>query len=97
MTFRIYHHFHIQSENEGEILKQLSIIIKNQEKMSQELEDIKAALADVNDATNNIAADLERLASEISGGITKVEAAAVAASLRQAADKLKEVAAVNPE
>lgn len=65
--------------------------------MQGTLDEIKQSLLDINDATNNISADLERLAGVIAGGLTAAEANGVAAQLREAADKLKLVAAVNPE
>lgn len=61
------------------------------------LDDINALVAGINDSTNNIAADLERIAGGLSGGLTAAEADSVIAELQAAADKLKAVADINPE
>ena len=65
--------------------------------MGQKLDEILAQVSGINDATNNIAADLERLAGQISGGLTATEADSVIADLKTAADKLKAIADINPE
>ncbi len=62
------------------------------------IQDFKDQLKRVTDATDNIAADLKRLADQIEqGGISATEEAEIVASLKAAADKLEEVAAINPE
>jgi hypothetical protein len=54
-------------------------------------------LSAINESTNNIAADLDRLAGQISGGLTAEEADSVVADLKATSDKLKSIAAINPE
>ncbi len=75
----------------------LFIILKQQFKIMSKLDDINALVAGINDSTNNIAADLERIAGGLSGGLTAAEADSVIAELQAAADKLKAVADINPE
>ena len=65
--------------------------------MSQTADDIKTLISGINDSTNNIAADLERIAGTVTDGISKEEADEIKASLQTAADKLKAVADINPE
>lgn len=65
--------------------------------MAKKIDEINALLQGINDSTNNIAADLERLGGVIAGGLTPAEANGVVAQLQAAADKLKAVADVTPE
>ena len=44
MPFTINHHHYYHFDNEGEILKQLSLIFKNQQNMTSELEILTAAV-----------------------------------------------------
>lgn len=66
-------------------------------KIMATLEQFQTALADINDATNNIAADIERLAGQISGGMTADQEAEVLSQLQGAAERLRAVAATTPE
>jgi hypothetical protein len=62
------------------------------------LQEFKDLLTRVDAATNNIAADLVRLADQIAaGGLSEKDEAEISAALKLAAEKLEEVAAVNPE
>lgn len=72
------------------------IIIKQKSIMAK-IDDINALVQGINDSTNNIAADLERIAGGLTGGLTAAEADSVIAELQAAADKLKAVADINPE
>ena len=65
--------------------------------LDAKVDDIKALIAGINDSTNNIAADLERIAGGLAGGLTAGEADGVIAELQAAADKLKSVADTTPE
>ena len=57
-----------------------------------------AALAEINDATNNIAADIERLAGQIgTGGLTADEEAAILAEFQGVATRLRGIADTTPE
>ena len=47
MPFTINHHHYYHFNNEGEILKQLSLIFKNQQNMANELETLTALVADL--------------------------------------------------
>lgn len=75
----------------------LNLLKSKIEIMGEKLDAINAQLSGINDATNNIAADLERLASQVAGGLTAEEADTVVTSLQTAADKLKAIADINPE
>lgn len=69
----------------------LSIIMAN-------LKDFQDQLNRIGAATDNIAADLVRLANQIEqGGLSATDEAAIVESLRLAAEKLEGVAAINPE
>jgi hypothetical protein len=59
--------------------------------------EILARLAEIDAATNNIAADIERLKAQITVGMTPEQVAEVQAVLDAAAVKLQAVAAVVPE
>lgn len=65
--------------------------------MGEKLDAIKAELSAINDSTNNIAADLDRLAGQIAGGLSSEEADSVVADLKATSDKLKAIAAINPD
>lgn len=73
------------------------LTIKNNKKMATKLEEIQALLQGLNDSTNNIAADLERIAGGLTGGLTAGEADLVIAELQAAADQLKAVADINAD
>jgi hypothetical protein len=99
MTINVYHHFPDKGKDElmVKIFEQLKFLNTKIEIMGEKLDAINAQLSGINDATNNIAADLERLATQISGGLTATEADTVVASLQVAADKLKAIADINAE
>lgn len=59
--------------------------------------EILARLAEIDAATNNIAADIEVLKAQIGTGMTPEQVAEVQAALDAAAIKLQAVAAVVPE
>jgi methyl-accepting chemotaxis protein len=65
--------------------------------MAKKIDDINALLGEINDSTNNIAADLDRIADQAEGGLTAGEAEDVVNQLRSASEALKAVAARNPE
>jgi uncharacterized membrane protein len=89
------------------IAQQLSIVIENQETMLHNLQSvirhgrrqimvndrIEKALSDLNQATNDVAAELEQLKQQIQGGISSDEAETIAARLDAASEKLRAMAA----
>lgn len=99
MTIRVIHSFENNSDDEfkRKIFETLNLLKSKIEIMGQKLDEILAQVSGINDATNNIAADLERLAGQISGGLSAAEADSVIADLKTAADKLKAIADINPE
>lgn len=77
-------------------------MLKNQgrkiESIMANLQDFKDLLTRVDEATNNIAEDLKRLAAQIeAGGLSEKDEAEISEALKLAAEKLEAVAAVNPE
>lgn len=76
----------------------LVLLSQNQnKKIMATFEEIQAQIESIKSSTANIAADLERIAGEIAGGLKKSEADKVAADLTAAATALKAVADINPE
>lgn len=99
LTIKVVHTFENNSDDEfkRKILEAINYLKSKIEIMGQKLDEILAQVSSINDATNNIAADLERLAGQITGGLTAEEADSVVAGLTAAADKLKAIADINPE
>jgi chromosome segregation ATPase len=99
MTTNNYYYFSDCGDNKllSKIFEQLKSINTKIEIMSEKLDAINAQLASINESTNNIAADLDRLADQISGGLTAAEADSVVSQLKTTSDQLKEIAAKNPE
>jgi methyl-accepting chemotaxis protein len=92
--FEYHIHNHVDLD---EVLKELKKINQKLTTMAKKIEDINALLTEINDSTNNIAADLDRIADQAEGGLTADEADSVVTQLRAASDALKAVAARNPE
>jgi len=90
-------HIHVHQHGDQQIVSQLNSINQKLEIMGEKLDAINSVLAEINDSTNNIAADLDRLAGQISGGLTAAEADSVVAELKTTSDQLKAIAAKNPE
>jgi hypothetical protein len=92
-------HIHVHHHNHGDenVLSEIKSINQKLKIMGEKLDAIKAELSAINESTNNIAADLDRLAGIISGGLTAEEADSVVADLKTTSDKLKAIAAINPE
>lgn len=90
-------HIHIHHDGDEKVLSEIKLLNTKIEIMGEKLDAINAALSEINESTNNIAADLDRLAGQISGGLSAEEADSVVAQLKTTSDKLKEIAAKNPE
>ena len=56
-------------------------------KIMSKLDDINAILASINDSTNNIAADIDRISGGLSGGLTAADADSVIAQLNDLSTK----------
>lgn len=85
---------HIYIHNETETIHLLNKILRTMITKA----DFDAAIAQINDATNNIADDITRLTAQLgSGGLTADEQQAVLDQLNSTAARLKEIAAVTPE
>lgn len=77
-------------------------MLKNQGRQIQtimaNLQEFKDLLTRVDEATNNIADDLKRLAAQIeAGGLSAKDEFEISEALKLAAEKLEQVAAVVPE
>lgn len=70
--------------------------VKTQQVMAT-VEQFRAELAGINESTNNIAADIQRLADQVQGGISAEDAEQVFSELQATAAKLRDVAATTPE
>jgi methyl-accepting chemotaxis protein len=92
-------HIHIHHHNLGDekVLSEIKSINSKIEIMGEKLDAIRAELSVINESTNNIAADLDRLAGQITGGLSAEEADSVVADLRATSEQLKAIAAKNPE
>jgi hypothetical protein len=90
-------HIHIHHHGDDKLFTEIKSINSKIEIMGEKLDAIKAELSAINESTNNIAADLDRLAGQIAGGLTAEEADSVVADLKATSDKLKAIAAINPE
>lgn len=90
-------HIHLHNHGDEKLFTEIKSINSKIEIMGEKLDAIKAELSAINESTNNIAADLDRLAGQISGGLTAEEADSVVADLKATSDKLKAIAAINPE
>lgn len=90
-------HIHIHHHGDEKMLSEIKSINTKISIMGEKLDAIRAELSAINESTNNIAADLDRLAGQIAGGLTAEEADSVVAELRTTSDQLKAIAAKNPE
>jgi hypothetical protein len=90
-------HIHVHHHGDDKLFTEIKSINSKIEIMGEKLDQIKEQLSGINDATNNIAADLERLAGQIAGGLSEAEADSVVAELKTTADKLKAIADINAE
>lgn len=92
-------HIHIHHHHHGDekVLSEIKSINTKLEIMGEKLDAIKAELSAINESTNNIAADLDRLADQITGGLTSAEADSVVSELKSTSEQLKAIAAKNPE
>lgn len=75
-----------------------NLIINKLNQIMATLVEFKAAFAEINEATTNIAADILRLTEQIgSGGLTAAEETEALNELKAAAEALKAVAATTPD
>jgi chromosome segregation ATPase len=98
-TTNNYYYFPDSGDNKllSKIFDQIKSINSKLEIMGEKLDAIKAELSAINESTNNIAADLDRLADQITGGLTAAEAESVVSELKSTSEQLKAIAAKNPE
>jgi methyl-accepting chemotaxis protein len=96
MRIEIHHYIH-QNGDESQVLKLLKQILNLNTDMAKKIDEINEQLDEINSATNNIAADLDRLANQTDGGLSPQEAESVTTRLRESATALRAVANRNPE
>lgn len=92
-------HVH-QTVDIDRVISKLNQIIKTLSLMPTSAETkqlIRAAIDEILSATDNIAADIERLAGQAEGGVSPEDAAAFVSELTAVGTKLREVANKNPE
>lgn len=93
--------FHVHQHTDNtEVLKELKNIVKILSHMATKEEikaEFRAALDEITSATDNLAADIERLATKAEGGLTLEEAGGFSAELREKAARLRGVADITPE
>lgn len=65
--------------------------------MSQSLDKINSAIAEIGDSINNVAADINGLVANQADGLTADQATDVANRIQAAADALKSVADIVPD
>lgn len=99
MTIRVIHSFENNSDDEfkRKIFETLNLLKSKIEIMGQKADEIKADTALINENLTNLSADLDRIASQIEGGLTEAEATAVAADVKDLAARTKALADRNPE
>jgi hypothetical protein len=91
---------HIHQHNhhdDDKILSELKSIKQNQFTMAKKIDEINEVMSEINESTNNIAADLDRLADQAEGGLSAEEATSHVANLRSTSQQLKAIASKNPE
>lgn len=93
-----HYHTHVHIGGLDEVLVLLKKQAKQIQSIMASIKDFQDQLDRIGAATDNIAADLKRLADQIEqGGLSATDEAAIVESLRVAAEKLEGVAAINPE
>lgn len=99
MELHIHTHgdIHIHNHGDEKLLSEIKSINSKISIMGEKLDAILAELSVINESTNNIAADLDRLANQIAGGLTAEEADSVVTQLKTTSEQLKAIAAKNPE
>jgi hypothetical protein len=90
-------HIHQHSHGDDKLFTEIKSINQKLNTMGQVNDEIKSLLTDIDASTNNIAADLERIANNAEGGLTAEEATTVVSDLRAKAERLRSIAAINPE
>lgn len=79
----------------GKIESKLDSILRKLGGLMAKVDDLNAELIAANEATNEIAADVDALVARLAGGLTEVEATDVQAKLSALTVRLKAVAAVH--
>lgn len=74
MNINVHHYHHISAD--GEVLKRLDLIISQNEKIMNKQERLDLAIANLNEGTNEIATDLQKLKDEIAAGNVSEESLA---------------------
>lgn len=93
--FEKHIHYHCDNSRVVELLQIQAVKIQT---IMTQLEMFKDLLLRLEAATTNIAADIKRLADQVAaGGLSEKDELEISAALKLAAEKLEEVADINPE
>jgi hypothetical protein len=92
---RHYHGEHV--DRHDRILTELCAITARLEHLMASADTMKAALAAIDTATNNIAADVAALKAQIGTGMSQADVDAVQATLDATVSKLEAIAASTPD
>lgn len=93
----IHIHVHNHNHSDEKVLEVLNLLKSKIEIMGQKADEIKADTALINENLTNLSADLDRIATQIEGGLTAEEADTVVADVRSLAARTKALADRNPE
>lgn len=86
-------HIHIPNITNEDISCKLDKILEQLEVMMAKVDELKAELVAANEATNELASDMDDLLSRLEGGLSAEEATAVQAQITELKTKLQAVAA----
>jgi peptidoglycan hydrolase CwlO-like protein len=96
MDIHVFHHFDLGGSVNAKVDRILALLqdLKVQgEKMTGKIDDVNRLLTELDAATNSVAAEIDALKAQISGGLTAEEATGVVTRLATASDRLKALAA----
>lgn len=87
----VSYHFHFNDNS-----RELRAIKKGIKKIMSTLEEMEVILGEINESTDEIAADLDDLIATVTGGLTGDEAAKVVTGLRDVQERLRGTASEWP-
>jgi hypothetical protein len=93
----IHIHLHGDTEAHTALMAILRRIEKQGAHLMADVNTMKAALASIDTATNNIAADIDRIKGQIGTGMSQADVDAVQAVLDSTVTKLEAIAAATPD
>lgn len=87
---------HDGSDGLDALASKVDAVLKGQNKIMAAIDTLNAALGEANTITTEIAADIEAIKEQLTGGVTAAEAAELQAKLDAHVQTLKGVAALYP-